>query len=82
MWKDTHGVSQCPAVRAVLASTADVQMLDGGYIIHRALPLQNTGLKGGNGARWLHNAGQRSAEGGRRKRNDEEDEGKRGNLCP
>lgn len=56
IWKDTHCMSQCPAVRALLVSNADVQMLYGGYIIHRALPLKHTSLKGGDGTRWLHNA--------------------------
>lgn len=70
------------SVRALLASSADVQMLHGGFIIDRALPLSNTGLKGGDGAHddFTMRAGARQNEGGGRammKKQRAEEEGKK-----
>lgn len=52
--EDLRGYSLCESVsrcQSPAASAADVQTLQAGYIIHRALPLYTTGLKGGDGTR-------------------------------
>lgn len=70
------------SVRVLLASSADVQMLYGGFIIDRALPLSNTGLKGGDGTHddFTMRAGAQQHEGGGRammKKQRAEEEGKK-----